>query len=213
MGRRSRQPYRGADRRTRQAKAAGYPARSVFKLAEIDQRVGLLRPGQRVLDLGAAPGSWSAYAAERIGPTGRIVAVDRQPLGPRRPAVLRFVQGDVLQMEAAELDELAPYHVVLSDMAPQTTGDRSTDQWRSFELFQHAVELGSGLLGAGGSFVGKLFMSGSFDEARDQLRAEFDEVRVIRPQGTRKSSFEIFLVGLGRRREGAAAPPGGGSER
>src|SRR5262249_21213205 len=99
----------------------------------------------------------------------------------------------------AELAEAAPFQVVLSDMAPSTTGNRFTDQARSFDLFMRAVEVARAHLAPGGAFVGKLFMSDDFTKARDALRALFDEERTIRPEGTRQSSFEVFLVGLRRR--------------
>ena len=140
-----RNPYAGADARTRSAKAQGYPARSVFKLQEIDRRVGLLKPGQRVLDLGAAPGSWSLYASERIGTRGRLFAVDiqeiRQVFGPNVEVLL----GDALDLENQALAVGGPYDVVLSDMAPNTSGNKLQDQARSFELFMRALAVGVAL--------------------------------------------------------------------
>lgn len=191
-----RNPYRRPDRFTLAAREAGLPARSVFKLQEIDRRWGILRRGQRVLDLGAAPGSWSMYAAERIRPGGQLVAVDLRPLRQAPEPGGVFIQADVQHLDRARLRAAGPFDVVLSDMAPLTSGDRATDQWRSFELFCCAVEVAAALVVPGGCFVGKLFMSGSFPEARDRLRACFETVRAIRPEATRASSFEIFLVGL-----------------
>jgi 23S rRNA (uridine2552-2'-O)-methyltransferase len=201
--RRKRNPYRGADHVTRAARAAGYAARSVFKLEEIDRRVRLLRQGQRVLDLGAAPGSWAAYAAERVGPGGRVVAIDRAPLRQPLPPHAIVVEGDAfdegLLAEGGAIAAHRPYQVVLSDMAPSTTGHRTTDQLRSMELFSRAVAIASQVLAPGGSFVGKLFMSGTFDEARALLRERFETVRIIRPRAVRDVSYEVFLVGLGAR--------------
>jgi len=195
-------PYRRPDSFTKAAKAQGYPARSVFKLEEIDRRVGLLRKGQRVLDLGAAPGSWSMYASQKIGIGGKLLAVDLTPIttavGPN--ATVR--QGDALSLANEDLALFAPYDVVLSDMAPSTTGSKIADQARSFELFMRAVSVAAALGAPGGSFVGKLFMSDDFTKARDALRDLFDEVRTIRPEGTRSSSGEVFLVGLKKK-----APP------
>jgi len=194
---RSRNPYKKADSFTKAAKAQGYPARSVFKLEEIDRRVRLLRQGQRVLDLGAAPGSWSLYAAKKIGPKGQLLAVDLTfipgSLGPN--AV--FVQGDALSLSNEDLARFAPYDVVLSDMAPSTTGSKVADQTRSFELFDRAVDVAAALGAPGSAFVGKLFMSEEFVKARDKLRKLYTEVRNIRPEGTRSQSSEVFLVGLG----------------
>jgi 23S rRNA U2552 (ribose-2'-O)-methylase RlmE/FtsJ len=134
-------PYARPDARTRSAKDAGYPARSVYKLQEIDKRVRLLRPGQRVLDLGAAPGSWSLYASERVGAGGRVLAVDLAPIAQPFAANVEVVTGDALSLATDELARFAPYDVVLSDMAPNTSGSKVRDQALSFELFMRAVEL------------------------------------------------------------------------
>ena len=142
--------YKGADRFTKEAKKAGYPARSVFKLQEIDRRVNLLKPGMRVLDLGAAPGSWSMFAAERIGPSGRLLAIDLKPLEITLPAHATALVGDGLSLENDPLGTYAPYDVVLSDMAPQTTGNRLGDQTRSFELWMAALRISESLLREGG---------------------------------------------------------------
>jgi len=195
----SRRPYALPDARTRAAKAQGYPARSVFKLEEIDRRVKLFSPGQRVLDLGAAPGSWSLYAAERIGPRGAVLAIDRQPILQAFPATVRVVQGDALTLETRALSEHAPYDVVLSDMAPNTSGSKVADQGQSFELFSRAVDVARELGRPGSHFVGKLFMSGDFEAARAALQKSYAKCTVIRPEGTRSRSTEVFLVGLAKR--------------
>ncbi len=195
----SRQPYARPDARTRAAKAQGYPARSVFKLEEIDRRVKLLVRGQRVLDLGAAPGSWSLYAAQRVGPEGAVLAIDLQPILQAFPATVRVAQGDALALETAALSELAPYDVVLSDMAPNTSGQKGADQARSFELFMRAVSVARELGRVGSHFVGKLFMSNDFEAARAALQQGYERCQVIRPDGTRSRSSEVFLVGLKKR--------------
>lgn len=192
-------PYRRPDAFTQAAKARGYPARSVFKLEEIDRRVRLLKKGQRVLDLGAAPGSWSMYAAERIGPSGKLLSIDLSPITAVVSPNARVVQGDALALSNEDLATFAPYDVVLSDMAPSTTGNRDADQWRSFELFMRAVEVAKALGAKGSAFVGKIFMSSDFPKAKEAVRLAYDEVRTIRPEGTRTSSYEVFVVGLGRK--------------
>ncbi len=193
-------PYKRPDRFTREAKKRGFPARSVFKLEEIDRRVRLFRKGQRVLDLGAAPGSWSQFAAERIGPGGKLLAVDLAPLAKTPPPNVTFLAGDALALAPETLSVLGPYGVVLSDMAPSTTGTRESDQAKSFELFMRALELSGTLLSPGGSFVGKIFMGPDFSAAKRRVKELFENERAIRPEGTRESSFEIFLIGLSRRR-------------
>ncbi len=195
-------PYAKPDHFTRAAKDAGYPARSVFKLEEIDRRVRLLRQGQRVLDLGAAPGSWSLYAAQKIGPRGKLLSMDLEPLNTALPPQAEFFQGDALSVAPADNDALArfaPYDVVLSDMAPRTTGNRLTDQVRSFELFMRALAVAATLGSKGGAFVGKIFMSDELPAARAELRKHYATERLIRPEGTRSVSYEIFAVGLEKR--------------
>jgi len=192
-------PYAKPDRFTRAAKQAGFPARSVFKLEEIDRRARLLRGGARVLDLGASPGSWAMYAAQKIGTAGRLLAVDLEPLAVALPQNASFVQGDALSLSNDDLARFAPYHVVLSDMAPRTTGSRVTDQARSFELFMRALAVAVSLGASGGSFVGKIFMSDDLRAARTELRHHYETERLLRPEGTRSMSTEIFVVGLGKR--------------
>jgi 23S rRNA (uridine2552-2'-O)-methyltransferase len=191
-------PYAKPDRFTRAAKAAGFPARSVFKLEEIDRRARVLSEGKRVLDLGAAPGSWAMYAAKKIGPRGKLLAVDLEPLGATLPQNAVFAQGDALSLSNEALGRFAPYDVVLSDMAPRTTGSRVTDQARSFELFMRALAIAAALGSPGGTFVGKIFMSDDLPAARAELRRLYDEQRLIRPEGTRSVSMEIFAVGSGK---------------
>ncbi|HLV22095.1 MAG TPA: RlmE family RNA methyltransferase [Polyangiaceae bacterium] len=194
---RRRNPYAGGDARTRQAKGAGYPARSVFKLQEIDQRVKLLKRGQQVLDLGAAPGSWSLYAAERVGDTGHVLAIDLQVIQQVFGPNVTVAQGDALSLTNDELARFAPYDVVLSDMAPSTSGSKVRDQAQSFELFMRALDVAAALGKPGSSFVGKLFMSGDFPAAKRAVAERYRQSKVIRPAGTRQQSTEVFLVGQG----------------
>jgi len=184
-----------ADARTRAAKAQGYPARSVFKLEEIDRRLGLFRGVRRVLDLGAAPGSWTLYAAARVGGEGKVLAVDLAPIAQSFPAQVEVVLGDALSLSNQTLGRFGPYDLILSDMAPKTCGTKSIDQALSFELFERAVAVASTHGQPGSSFVGKLFMSESFATARAMLKDRYEEVNVLRPEGTRSVSSELFLVG------------------
>jgi 23S rRNA (uridine2552-2'-O)-methyltransferase len=191
-------PYAKPDHLSRAAKEAGFPARSVFKLEEIDRRTSLLRAGMHVLDLGAAPGSWSLYVARRIGPTGKLLAVDLAPCTVSLPPNAAFLAGDVFALEDSLMAGFAPYDVVLSDMAPKTTGSRPTDQARSFDLFMRALGVAARLGAPGGAFVGKIFMSDDLALARAELRRHYATERLIRPQGTRAVSMEIFAVALGK---------------
>jgi 23S rRNA (uridine2552-2'-O)-methyltransferase len=198
-GARRENPYKKPDRYAREAKARGFPARSVFKLEGIDRRVKLFKKGQRVLDLGSAPGSWSMFAAERIGPAGKLLSVDLGPLAKTPPSNVVFREGNALSLDTSDLAMFAPYDVVLSDMAPRTTGTREADQAQSFELFMRALDIAAALLAPRGSFVGKIFMGPDFPQAKKRVKELFETERAIRPEGTRESSFEIFLVGMGRR--------------
>ena len=176
------------------AKKEQFAARSVYKLQEIDQRFGRFRPGQRVLDLGCRPGSWLQYAAQRTG--GTLVGLDRQPLQVAIPGA-RILVGDVFELDAATLrGELLGFDVVLSDMAPDTTGVRHLDQARSEALFERALDLAEALLVPGGHFVGKLFQGPEWNRLLGRLRARFGEARTVKPESSRKDSIEQYVVGL-----------------
>jgi 23S rRNA (uridine2552-2'-O)-methyltransferase len=139
------------------------------------------------------------YAASRVGPTGHVFAIDLDPLRTALPANAVFVEGDALSLANEALGRFAPYDVVLSDMAPRTTGNRVTDQARSFELFMRALEVGAALGGPRSAFVGKIFMSEDLPAARTELRRLYASERIIRPESTRAGSTEIFLVGGDKR--------------
>ncbi|MEM7436614.1 MAG: RlmE family RNA methyltransferase, partial [Myxococcota bacterium] len=179
----------------RRAKREGFPARSVYKLEEIDRRTKLLKKGHRVLDLGASPGSWSLYAANRVGPTGRVVGIDIQPPDVALPSHAEIRVLDAFAVDPAELG--GPFDVVLSDMAPKTSGQRHADQYRSFELYMRALNVATKVLVPGGSFVGKIFQGQEFDEARKATREAFTQTRILRPSATRDESYELFLLGQG----------------
>jgi 23S rRNA (uridine2552-2'-O)-methyltransferase len=179
------------------ARAAGFAARSIYKLDEIDQRLRLIRPGYRVLDLGCCPGSWLQYATSVVGPHGAVVGIDRNPL-PRPIAGARVLVGDIFTATDEELlGPLRAFDVVLSDMAPDTIGVRSADQARSAALFSEALGRAMRLLAPGGSFVGKLFQGPDLDDIRKRMREGFSEVRIVKPESSRAQSFEIFLAGKG----------------
>jgi len=191
--------YEKPDARTKAAKAQGFPARSVFKLEEIDRRVKLLRSGQKVLDLGAAPGSWSLYASQKVGPGGRVLAIDLYEIRQAFPPNVKVVQGDALTIDNAALSEFAPYDVVLSDMAPNTSGSKIRDQAGSLEVCLRALDVALALGKVGSHFVAKIFMSGDFQVARKLAGERYEKCQVIRPEGTRQQSTEVFIVGLGLR--------------
>lgn len=186
----------------RKAKTEHYPARSVYKLKEIDQKFKILRHKMRVLDLGASPGSWSMGAAEKIGPQGLVVACDLIPCGCSLPENVRFFQTNALDPSGEFADALAgygPFDVVMSDMAPKTTGSRVTDQSRSLELAQSALDTALMWLKPLGSFVVKVFMGPEVGELASSMRKGFQRVHTFKPKSSRSESFETFLVGLRRK--------------
>jgi 23S rRNA (uridine2552-2'-O)-methyltransferase len=191
--------YNPKDYYFKKAKSENYAARSVFKLQEIDQRFRILRPGFKVLDLGAAPGSWAQYTSQKVGPQGRILGVDLQTVKLTLPNAV-FITADMRELNLDDVmrsHQIAPpFDVVLSDMAPKTTGIRLTDQMRSLELCELALGIAKRLLRPGGTFVCKLFHSNEFEKFRDQLRESFEKIEILRPQSTRKESKEIFFIAL-----------------
>jgi len=181
------------------ARKEGFAARSVYKLEEIDRRTRILRVGARVLDLGAYPGSWTAYAAQKVGPGGRVLGIDLTEFKGTLPAHAEIRTGDVLSLELEKELGPASFDLVVSDMAPSTTGHRFTDQARSHRLFMRALEIACVVLAPGGHFVGKIFQGEDFEVARAALRVAFDEVRIIKPPASRAESYETFLIGLRRK--------------
>jgi 23S rRNA (uridine2552-2'-O)-methyltransferase len=185
------------DRFYRQARRQSFAARSVFKLDEIDGKHHLLSAGQRVLDLGCRPGSWLQYCGKKVGRSGRLVGVDRAPLDIQL-ADVRIVVGDVFALTPAVLLEgLSHFDVVLSDMAPDTTGVRQVDQARSEALFERALDLAEATLAPGGHFLAKLFQGPDFQRLVARVRARFGSARTIKPESSRKESIEQYVLGLG----------------
>lgn len=194
-----------ADRSTRhdrfhqKAKKQGFLARAVFKLEELDQQFKLFKPGQRVLDLGCAPGSWLQYARSKVGDRGVLVGLDR---GPLRGDVggARIEVGDVMTIDVRQLlGDLTAFDVVLSDMAPDTSGIRSLDQARSEALFERALEIATTTLAPGGHFVGKLFQGPDFKALTERVRARFEVGKTAKPASSRQISIEQYVVGKGFR--------------
>lgn len=182
------------------AKQENYPARSVYKLKEIAKRFPVFKPGMRVLDLGAAPGSWSLGAAELVGKNGSVLGVDIQDVNTVFPANVTFMREDVFNRSdafAAELAARAPFDVVMSDMAPSTTGHRGTDQARSALLYEEALEVAQTCLAPGGSFIVKVFMGPDVQAFMKAMKRLFSTVKSFKPKSSRSESMETFYIGLG----------------
>ena len=193
------------------AKQENYPARSVYKLKEIDGRFKIFRKGMKVLDLGAAPGSWSLGVAEKVGSKGLVLACDIQSTETAFPPQVLFMQEDVFQRSAAfeaKLAELGPFDLVISDMAPRTTGTRFTDQARSLELTLEALAVACLHLKQGGNFVVKIFMGPDIQDLLTPMRKAFSSVKSFKPKSSRAESKETFFTGLGFRGNTAAIASG-----
>jgi len=179
----------------REAKAKGYRSRAAFKLAELDDKFQFLKPGARVLDLGAAPGGWSQVALERIGAKGRIVAADILEIQPLEGVVI--LHADLLDSDTAVRLKAAlggSADVVLSDMAAATTGHRATDHLRTTALLEAAVDLAETVLKPGGAFIGKAFQGGASSELLARIKQRFSDVRHVKPPASRQQSVELYLV-------------------
>jgi len=198
MKRAAAKANRWEDHYTRLARKERFPARSVYKLQEIQKRFAVIGAGDNVLDLGCAPGSWLMYAAGLTGPSGRVVGVDLTPVAVSLPAHVTVHTRDVFEL----VEEPAAFFgqefdVVVSDMAPATTGSRSVDAARSHQLCEAALAIARKVLRPGGSFVCKIFQGEDFQPFCGAVRAVFREFRIFKPQSCRKASKEIYLIGKG----------------
>jgi 23S rRNA (uridine2552-2'-O)-methyltransferase len=178
----------------RQAKAQGYRSRAAFKLLEIDAREKLFRPGMTVVDLGAAPGGWSQVAAARVGPRGRVIAVDLLPIAPISGVTV--LQSD---FRHAALLEAGKADVVLSDLSPNLSGIGNVDQARGLELAEAAIDFCRQALKPDGVFLTKAFQGEAFEALVKRLRSEFSNVKVVKPPASRGESAETYVVARGLR--------------
>lgn len=190
-----------SDPYVKQARQAGYRSRAAYKLLELDEKDGLFRPGQCVVDLGAAPGGWSQVARERTGTGGTVIALDLLDMEPVDGAT--FIQGDFREDAALEAVEAAlggrRADLVLSDMAPNISGIGPADQARSMHLAELALEFALEWLEPAGKLVVKLFQGEGFDSLIARLRKEFRSVRIRKPPASRQESREVYAVASNRR--------------
>ena len=183
------------------AQRAGYRSRAAFKLEQLDERFGLLKSGQRIVDLGAAPGGWTQVCVGRVGAGGLVVAIDLEAIEAMAGAVA--LAGDVfdpgLDQVLLEASAGHRYDIVLSDMAPKTIGHRGTDHLRIIALAEAAFELATSVLAPGGSFVAKVWQGGTEDALLAQIKTVFATVRHAKPKASRADSAEVYLVAQGFR--------------
>ncbi len=185
----------------KRAQQEGWRSRAAYKLLEIDQKDRLIRPGMTVVDLGAAPGSWSEVAAKKTGHKGRVVALDILPMDSI--AGVEFIEGDF--REQAVYDRLleilgdVPVDLVISDMAPNISGLKAVDQPRAMYLAELALELAEKVLKPGGDFLVKVFTGEGLDEYKKTMRPAFEKIIVRKPAASRPRSREIYLLARGYR--------------
>jgi 23S rRNA (uridine2552-2'-O)-methyltransferase len=203
MKRRSRSSARWlkehfADPFVQRAQSEGWRSRAVFKLEEIDRRTKLLKPGAVCLDLGAAPGAWSQYAARRVGARGRVVATDILPMAEL--SGVEFVLGDFREPEVFDrLLHLLPERqvdVLLSDMAPNLSGVDAIDQPRTMHLAELALEMAGRILKPGGNALIKVFQGSGFVELLQDARRQFGRVKLLKPEASRSRSPEMYLLAM-----------------
>ncbi|MBW2703810.1 MAG: RlmE family RNA methyltransferase [Deltaproteobacteria bacterium] len=190
--------YNRKDGWYRKAKQEGFRSRAAYKLEELDRRAQLFTRGDKVLDLGCAPGGWLQFAAKKVGPRGRVVGIDRLEMKPLPELQqVQILLGDITEAESLERLREAlggPADVVLSDMAPDTSGVGFTDHMRSLELVRLAFETSLVLLKPGGTFAAKIFDGPDLEDLVKDIKARFGKTRRIRPEATRKGSRELYLV-------------------
>jgi len=184
----------------RDAKAKGYRSRAAFKLAELDDRFRVLKPGGRVLDLGAAPGGWSQVAAERVGAKGVVVAADILEIAPLPGvAVFQADVGDPASLATLTAALGGGADAVLSDMAAPTTGHRPTDHLRTMALLEAALDVAEMVLRPGGAFVFKFIEGAATGKSLARIKKMFREAKHVKPRASRKESVELYLVAMGFR--------------
>ncbi|MBU1190496.1 MAG: 23S rRNA (uridine(2552)-2'-O)-methyltransferase RlmE [Gammaproteobacteria bacterium] len=189
------------DNYVQRAQREGWRSRAVYKLEELDQKYRLLKPGMTVVDLGAAPGGWSQYAAKVLGNKGNLFALDILPMDALPDVVFiegDFREADVLARLKAELGDRT-IDLVMSDIAPNITGMDAVDQPRTMYMVELAVDFAREMLRPGGSFVCKVFQGEGFDQLVQDLRKDFARVVVRKPKASRPRSREVYLVASDRK--------------
>ena len=189
-------PYNPQDKYFKRAQQMGYRARSVFKLEEIQHKFKILKPGLDILDLGAAPGSWLQYAVKIVGPQAKLIGLDLRHIKKIKPNVI-LGQVDIFSPEAIKFIQskhLKKFPIILSDLAPKTSGVKEVDHYRSIGLSQRVVELAQKFLAPQGNLVIKVFQGPDFDNFLKELKNKFKQVKVFKPKASRDRSFEVYII-------------------
>jgi 23S rRNA (uridine2552-2'-O)-methyltransferase len=183
------------------ARKEHWPARSVYKLEEIDRKTRLIRPRNRILDLGCYPGSWSQYCLNKVGPQGDVVGMDLKRPEHLPAPNFTFLKADILSLDIEWLiREIGFRDAVLSDLAPRTSGIGVTDAARSLQLAEGALRIALAVLRKGGNFLCKVFEGEDLKGFREKVRENFNQGRTLRPAAVRKASREVYVLGLGFRK-------------
>lgn len=200
--------YKPKDSFYYKAKREGYPARSVYKLEEIDKKYNLIKKGAKILELGASPGSWLKYCLSKIGKGGRIVAIDLTPPSITLPPQVNFIVEDIFKIDAQYLREVLSsssacpgcetFDLILSDLAPKTSGMKEVDQARSLGLAKRAVGIARETVKKGGGILVKIFESRDAHDLKKEVSLYFSKTYIERPKATRRESSEFYLVGIAR---------------
>lgn len=200
----SKNSYEKPDFWAIKAKKDGYPARSVYKLEEMDKKFRLFKQGISVLDIGAAPGSWSLWVLKRLAGKGFLAAVDLQDLRiSPKDSNFFFVKGDLYdQAVKKELLAKGPYDLIVSDAAPATSGNSGVDSDRSEAIVEAVLDYADTMLKPGGSVIAKLFMGAGQKALLDRIKASYALGRAFKPQTCRSESFETYLLGIGKIKPG-----------
>lgn len=190
--------YEKPDFWSQKAFSEGYPARSVYKLKEIDEKFGMIKKNYTVLDLGAAPGSWTTFLLRQLNGTGKVVSCDLNPLSKSvKGDNLLFIQGDLNAPEILkQIKDNGPYDLVVCDAAPKTTGIRTVDTANSEQLVEMAVWYAQTMLKQGGNFAVKIFQNGDQQKILKNMREIFSQAKGFKPEACRSESFETYLIGI-----------------
>lgn len=193
--------YEKPDYWSQKAFSEGYPARSVYKLKEIDEKFGMIKKNYTVLDLGAAPGSWTVFLLRKLDNTGKVVSCDLNPLAKSvKGDNFTFLQGDLNAAEIRQkIRELGPYDLVVCDAAPKTTGNRTVDTARSEQLVEMAIWYAQAMLKSGGNFAVKIFQNGDQQRLLKSMREIFTTAKGFKPEACRSESFETYLIGVNKK--------------
>ena len=188
--------YEKPDYYSKKAMKEGYVARSIYKLVEIQDKYGLFKKGNKILDLGCAPGSWSQYVSSVIDKCGILVGIDYKKIKVNPPNAV-FIKGNFLKDQTKnKLKEYAPFDGIISDMAPDTSGDKLTDCYASSNLVEKALKFSYEYLKKGGFFIAKIFQGGDEIVIMDEVKTAFKTAKWFKPKSSRKKSVELFIIGI-----------------